>query len=184
MVVQEMCINNSRLENVLELKPMIVEDHRGRTIKDYSKELFEKKGIDFVPVETLILEGKRGTLRGIHFQRIREIPKLIHCLTGMLWVVVVDLRKESITLGQHLEMIIDEKTSLYIPKGYGLGTFCLDDTQLICQCGDVFVKEYDDGIKWDDVELGIKWPVDTVDDVLISEKDCNLHSYREYLEKE
>lgn len=184
MVVQEISLKNSNLENVLEFIPLIVEDHRGRTIKAYSSELFEKKGVDFVPVETLILEGKKGTLRGIHFQKVREIDKLIHCLKGKLWVVIVNLRKESTTVGQYMTTIIDESMALYIPKGYGLGTFSLEDTQVICQCGDVFVKEYDDGIKWDDVDLNIKWPVDMVDNVLISDKDSNLHSYREYLERE
>lgn len=183
MLIQEIEVINSELENVIILKPMIVRDYRGQTLKNYSKIVFKENGINFVPVETLIIEGNRGTLRGIHFQRVREIDKLVHCIKGKVWVVVVDLRKRSDTIGKYVAMQLDETMGIYIPKGYGLGTLSIENSVIICQCGDYFVREYDDGIIWDDKDLNINWPIQMVDKIFISDKDCNLQSYKEYLEE-
>ena len=165
-------------EDIKHILPLQVEDVRGRLIKSHSSILFENYGINFEPRETLVINSKKNVLRGIHFQRIKEVDKLLMCISGKIYFVAVDLREESDKFGKSCMSILNCGEETYIPKGFGIATLALEDSLLLCQYGEDYYDEYSTGIRWNDTMLGIKWPVE---EVIVSDKDKSLLSFREYI---
>jgi dTDP-4-dehydrorhamnose 3,5-epimerase len=75
------------------------------------------------------------------------------------------------------------KNELYIPGEFGHGYLVLEPSIVAYKCSEKFYGEYDDGIKWDDADIGIDWPVDGVDNIILSEKDRNLQSFKQFTDK-
>ena len=116
---------------------------------------------------------KKGTLRGMHFQvePFKE-TKIVRCLRGKIFDVIIDLRKESDTYKEWINVELDDKQNrkmLYIPEGFAHGFQTLeDDTEVFYQMSNWFSPEHAKGIKWNDEEFDIKWPIQNV---IISDKD-------------
>jgi len=90
--------------------------------------------------------------------------------------VAVDIRKDSKTFGKWVGVILNEKNKkqFYIPEGFAHGFLVLSDEAEFCyKCTDFYHPEDEGGIAWDDVEIGIEWPMEGIDEVIISEKDMN-----------
>lgn len=169
------------LSGVFKITPFQSSDDRGMLIKDYVQEVFEENGIKFEPVENLCIYSKRNVLRGLHFQRMEEQDKLIRCISGLIWAVVVDLRYGSPTFGSWIGEELAHEKELYIPRGFALGTYALQDSILECKCGEKFCPEYDDGICWNDEDLNICWPIEADSGVpIVSAKDKNLQKFKDY----
>ncbi len=122
-----------------------------------------------------------GTVRGFHYQ---EEPfaqtKLVQCITGALYDVIVDLRKDSPTFKQWQGFLLDAKEGkqLLVPKGFGHAVFTLDfNTRVFYKVDNIFSKEHDKGIFWNDPDLNIDWPY--TDNITISEKDSNHPTMKE-----
>lgn len=173
----------TEISGVVLVTPFYSADDRGSVIKDYSEKNFLDNGIEFVPKETLYISSQKKVLRGLHFQRIKGQAKLIRCIIGSIFGVVVDLRLESPTLGRWISYELDQKRreELFIPDGCAFGSLALEDALIVCKCGENYYKEYDDGIKWNDTDLNIRWPIK--DNLIISPKDRKLQSFRSYLMK-
>lgn len=157
-------------------------DERGTMVKAYSREMLLEHGIDFIPEESLHITSKAGVLRGLHFQRIKPQSKLVCCVYGRIWCVLVDIQKDSQTLGKWIceELTGESGKAIYVPAGCAFGSLALEDSLISCQCGERFYAEYDSGIRWDDPELKIQWPMDNVP--IVSEKDKKLKNLREFIE--
>lgn len=182
MVEQQYEFKDMGIPGVKLIHPLVVKDERGKMIKDYSKEIFFKHGVNINPIENLCINSKIGVIRGIHFQRTKEQPKLIRCIMGHLWGVVVDLRPESDMLGKWCSMDLTPIDEIFVPEQCAFGTLALEDSVFTCICGEKFYPEYDDGIVWNDVDLAISWPLENVGNkAVLSEKDRNLQTYRSYL---
>lgn len=160
-----------------------ISDFRGSVNKIFSNQILEKNGISFNIKEELIIYSKENVLRGLHFQKYVGQAKLIRVLSGKIFAVILDLQKDSNTFGKWGSLYLENNgKTLYIPKTCAFGSLAMEDTILSCKCGSEFIAEYSDGILWNDETIAIDWPLEVLNsNPIISEKDKNLQSLREYM---
>ncbi len=176
--------NETAMANVYEILPFESADKRGCLTKFYSSEIFNEFGVKFYPSESLLIKSRKYVLRGLHYQREKEISKLITCISGHLFSVILNMNSEEPEFGKWKSVELKEGSQLYVPCGYAFGTFALQDSIMICQCSEKTYAQFDEGVKWDDPDLNIKWPIDvTVCNPIISEKDNNLQRFKDYVNK-
>lgn len=157
-----------------------IEDNRGFFARAWCKKEFEEKGINSNLVQCNISYNKiKGTLRGMHYQiSPYQEAKLIRCIKGAIYDVIIDLRKESKTYMQWLGVELSDSNmkALYIPEGFAHGFITLtDDTYVFYQVSEFYNPDYERGILWNDPTFNIKWPVDVK---VISEKDKSWRIYK------
>lgn len=174
-------IKETKLAGVFILARPTFSDDRGFFRETFRKEDLEKKlGYEFNPVQANHSRSKKGVLRGIH---VAPWHKLVTVISGEVQQVVVDLRKESPTLGQHISMLINEenKISLCIPAGCGNAYLVLsDEVDYTYLTTDYWTPGREIGIKYDDKQLEIKWEIDHL---VLSEKDLQNESLNEVISK-
>ncbi len=165
------------IEGIIEVEPAIFGDTRGSFRESYKKTEFVKNGIaeDFVQDNHSV--SSKGVLRGIHFQTAPMAQgKLVKVTRGSVWDVAVDLRPDSPTFKQWWGVELSEENGkmFYIPPGFGHGFVTLDDdTHFHYKCTEEYSAEHDGGVKWNDPDLAIEWPIEGLT-VAVSEKDENL----------
>ena len=147
---------------MIELEPR--EDERGFLARTYCEEEFGNRGLGVHwPQCNLTLTRRRGMVRGLHYQAApKSEAKLIRCVAGAVWDVVVDLRPDSSTFGQweSFELTGENHRQLYVPGNFAHGFQCLtDNCQLFYQMSESYVPELARGVRWDDPQLRIPWPV-------------------------
>lgn len=182
-MIQKFSFEELDLEGAYLIKPFVAYDDRGYFIKDYSKEVFEDNGIFHDLKEVFYTNSKKGVVRAIHFQRIKEQAKLVRCVSGKIYDVIVDLRKDSPTFGEWRGFFLSEenKEQLFIPEHFGHGYLVIEPSVVSYKCGEKFYGEYDDGIMWNDPTIGIEWPLELVNsEVILSDKDQKLISFHEF----
>jgi dTDP-4-dehydrorhamnose 3,5-epimerase len=156
------------------------EDERGYFARVFCSEQFAEQGLETDYVQNSISQNRRrGTLRGLHYQAepAAEV-KLVQCLRGSLFDVIIDLRPRSATYCRWygLELSAANKRLLYIPQGFAHGFQTLeDDTLVYYMISQTFAPEYARGVRWDDPVFGIKWPLANP---IISDKDRRLPDYK------
>lgn len=170
------------------IKPFAAEDERGSLIKDYNIDTFYKNGLKHDLKEVFYTVSHKGVIRATHFQEVKQQAKLVRCISGRIYDVIVDLRKNSPTYGKWkgFELTGENHYCLYVPEYFGHGYLVLEDSVVSYKCSEVFYGEYDSGIKWDDPDIGIEWPlgeIGGVKNLIISEKDQRLQSLKEYTKK-
>lgn len=171
------------IEGLQIIHPFIVCDERGYFMKTFEASEFKKHGIEFENAEDITSFSHKGVLRGVHFQTRHSQEKLVRVLHGEAWDVAVDLRENSPTYGEWRGFYLSEenKLSVYIPSGFAHGFLALsDDVIFSYRCGHLYEPLYDTGILWNDKDLGIDWPLDKVDKLIISEKDQKLQSFQNF----
>jgi len=169
-----MNIQPGKLEGVFHLQPRLFRDDRGYFFEAYNQTNFNAGGIDLVFVQDNQSFSSKGTLRGLHFQKPQPQDKLVRVLSGQIFDVAVDIRRDSPTFGQWESRIIssDEKNQMLIPVGFAHGFQVLSDTaEILYKCTDTYFPSGDRGILWSDPDLDIPWPLPNP---LLSEKDRNL----------
>lgn len=176
------------LKSAFLITPFSVQDERGEFVKDYNYDLFKKNGINHSLQETFYTISKRGVIRAIHFQMDKQQAKLVRCVKGHIYDVIVDLRPDSPTFGEWrgFDLTEDNKYELYVPKYFGHGYLVLEDSVVSYKCGEVFYSEGDSGIIYNDPEINIKWPLEKIgglENIIISERDKNLMSFSDYKSK-
>lgn len=158
------------------------EDVRGSFSKRYEKSSYEKNGISFHTDEIFYSISHKNVIRGLHFQGCKPQAKIVSVVCGGVWDVIVDLRKESATYGKWEAIMLNEenKTSLYVPRGFAHGFLATEDnTVMIYQCEGEYLPDYDTGIRFDDPDFGIDWPVN-ISEAIISPRDKNLMYFEEF----
>tara|TARA_B100000809_G_C14942051_1_gene460792 strand:- start:144 stop:674 length:531 start_codon:yes stop_codon:yes gene_type:complete len=158
---------------IIELEKL--EDERGFFSRSWDRNEFKEQGLNHNLVQCNIsFSKKRGTLRGMHFQKKPfEETKLVRCTRGKIFDVIIDLRAESNTYKKWIGMELksDDFKMLYIPEGFAHGFQTLEDnTEVFYQVSNWFSPEHERGIRWDDKELDIKWPINNP---IISKKDLS-----------
>ena len=173
------------LKGAYLIKPFYATDHRGGLIKDYNIDMFQENGINHDLKEVFYTISKRGVIRATHFQLVKQQAKLVRCVSGHVYDVIVDLRPDSPTYGQWrgFHLTGDNTNMLLVPEYFGHGYLVVDDSIVSYKCGEVFYGEGDSGIMHDDPDIGIKWPFELIggkENLIISEKDLNLMSFKDY----
>ncbi len=159
-------------KGLILIKPKVFQDARGYFLESFNRDKFRAIGIDeeFLQ-DNQSLSGK-GIVRGLHFQSPPHAQgKLVRVIKGSVLDVVVDIRKNSTTYGQHYDVELNETNflMLYIPPGFAHGFATLeDDTIFSYKCTDVYHPETEGGLQWNDREFGIDWKMK---DPILSEKD-------------
>lgn len=179
---------STEIEGLVEVTPFNADDIRGCFTKDYSREVFEANGIDHNLAEVFYTTSHKGVIRALHFQRVVQQPKLVRCIWGHVWDVVVDLRKDSATFKKWLafDLVGKEHNEILVPAGCAHGYLVLEDSIVSYKCSEKFYGEYDDGILWDDPDIGVAWPLDCIggrEKIILAEKDKNLQSFKQFMEK-
>lgn len=186
--MQKFSFEELPLKGAYLIKPFFADDLRGGFIKDYSKEVFEKNGINHELLEVFYTISKKGVLRAIHFQEVNQQPKLVRCVSGRVFDVIVDLRPESPTFKKWLGFYLtgENMDELLVPAHFGHGYLVLEDSIVSYKCSAPFDGEHDSGIIYNDPDINVKWPFDDIggiDKLIISDKDKNLQSFDVYLKK-
>lgn len=160
------------LKGVIEFTPKKFGDSRGWFMESYNRQVLEEIGITATFVQDNQSCSSKNVLRGLHFQKPPfSQAKLVRVLSGRALDVVVDIRKDSPTYGQHLTVELDAEkaNSLFIPIGFAHGFLTLDDnTNFFYKCSDHYNKESEGGLLWNDPALGINW---NTENPVISESD-------------
>jgi dTDP-4-dehydrorhamnose 3,5-epimerase len=165
------------LNDVILIKPAVFADERGFFLESYKSSDFTAAGIDLVFVQDNHSFSKKNVLRGLHFQMHPKAQgKLIRVVKGAIWDIAVDIRRHSFTFKQWVSETIsgENNNMLYIPPGFAHGFIALtDEVHLMYKCTAEYSQENDRGIRWDDPDLAIPWPVEKP---IVSEKDRALPS--------
>ena len=178
-----MAIIKTNIEGLLIIEPQIFGDERGYFFESYNEERFLKEtGLVVRFVQDNESKSRRGVLRGLHFQRAPYAQsKLVRVVRGQVLDVAVDIRKGSATYGKYVavELSAENHRQLFIPKGFAHGYVVLeDDTIFQYKCDEFYHPEAEDGIAWNDPEIGIEWSIDPAE-VILSERDKNRVSLSE-----
>jgi dTDP-4-dehydrorhamnose 3,5-epimerase len=181
-MIQKFEFNEMDLKGAYIIKPFYATDERGGLIKDYNIDSYRDAGIEYDLKETFYTISKRGVIRAIHFQLERPQPKLMRCVSGRVFYVIVDLRPESDTFGQYrtMELSGEEPVCVLCPAGFGQGYLVIEDAIMSYKAAEVFYGPGDAGIMYNDSKIGIEWPFEMIggkDNMIISDKDLKLMSF-------
>lgn len=176
-----MIFNETKLRGayIIEVEPL--EDDRGSFARTFCREEFETHGLNsFVAQCNISQNRKKGTLRGMHYQVAPHAEaKLVTCLAGSIYDVIIDLRPDSITCCQWVAVELSarhRRSLIYIPEGFAHGFQTLeDDTEVFYQMSYAYVPESARGLRWDDPMFAISWPDGSP---TLSERDKNYPDFR------
>lgn len=169
----------SHIEGLIEIFPSIFPDERGIFFESYSEKKFKENGLDLNFVQDNQSFSHKGVLRGLHFQaNPHGQGKLVKVSYGKALDVVVDLRKDSKTFGQHKSFILDTErhNMIFIPVGFGHGFLALEDVVLQYKCTGLYNKQSEGGIIWNDKDLNINWGIENP---IVSSKDLELPTFEQ-----
>ena len=164
----------TEIEGVYIIEPVIFEDSRGYFFESYNEAEFIKNGILNRFVQDNQSKSSYGVIRGLHCQLGEHSQaKLVRVLKGKVLDVAVDIRKDSPTFGKHVavELSAENQRQLFIPRGFLHGFSVLsEDAVFAYKCDNLYCKQAEFGIRYDDPEIGIDWKI-PLDKVVTSEKD-------------
>ena len=186
-MIQPFAFKETKIKGLIEVTPFNADDIRGSFTKDYSKEIFEANGIRHDLMEVFYTTSHKGVIRALHFQRVKQQPKLVRCITGHVYDVVVDLRKDSPTYKMWLgfDLIGERHNEILVPAGCAHGYLVLEPSIVSYKCAEKFYDEYDDGIMWNDKDISVEWPLEKIggkEKLIIADKDKNLQTFKEFEE--
>ncbi len=167
----------TELPECLILEPNVHADDRGFFLESWNRKTFEEIGLDVDFVQDNHSVSSRGVLRGIHYQIEKPQGKLVRITQGSVFDVAVDLRRRSPTFGRWTatRLSMENMRMLWIPPGFGHAFLVLSEqAHFQYKCTEFYSPEHDRGIRWDDPEIGIEWPVETSFEPKLSEKDIAL----------
>ena len=166
-----MKIIETSLPGCLVIEPAVFGDERGVFFETWNADRFGEHGLPVKFVQSNVSTSVKGVLRGLHYQWPRPQGKLVSVLEGEVYDVAVDIRRGSPNFGRWEAVILsaDNRRQLWIPEGFAHGFAVLSEHAVFNDlCTDVYVKEADAGVRWNDGDIGVDWPVS---DPLLSAKD-------------
>lgn len=174
-------IRKTSIEGVLEITPRVFPDGRGYFYESWNQRTFANHGLDFTFLQDNQSKSQKHVLRGLHFQNPpHQQGKLVRVISGSALDVAVDIRKNSPTYGQHEKVVLSaEKCNMFwVPPGFAHGFLTLeDDTIFAYKCTNFYNKEAEQGMMWNDPDLGIDWGIT---DAQLSDKDKVYKPFREF----
>jgi dTDP-4-dehydrorhamnose 3,5-epimerase len=172
----------TKLKGLFVLKPKVFEDERGYFFESYNQNLFKQAGINFDFVQDNQSLSQKGVLRGLHFQNPPHAQgKLVRVITGSVFDVAVDIRKDSSTYGQWFGLELTEKNKwmMFVPPGFAHGFLTLENNTIFSyKCTNFYNKVAEDCLLWNDKDLNINW---NFDKPLLSSKDLEGKPFKGFL---
>ena len=172
------------IEGLKVIVPKVFGDERGYFMETYHYEDYKAAGIDQVFVQDNQSSSRKGVLRGLHFQKEFPQDKLVRVLSGEVFDVAVDLREGSATFGKWFGVVLsaENKKQFFIPKNFAHGFLVLSDyAEFAYKCTDFYHPNDEGGILYNDLEIGVEWPVPEGMELIMSEKDQKWGGIREYM---
>lgn len=166
-----MNITKTKFPGVIIIEPKVFRDSRGFFKESFQNNTYKDIGIDYKFVQDNHSHSIKGTLRGLHFQKKKPQGKLVSCIKGAVYDVIVDINPNSKTFGEYLGIKLTENNhkQIWIPPGYAHGFCVLSETaDFIYKCTNYYDPNDEAGLIWNDPDIGIDWPIDQP---IISEKD-------------
>ena len=174
-------IESRPLEDAAVIVPEVFQDQRGFFTETFRTDQFRALGLPWEFVQDNHSGSVKGVLRGLHFQWEPPMGKLMRVTRGAAFLVAVDIRKGSPTLGKWFGVEATEKNRkmVWAPAGFARG-FCVlsDYAEIQYKCTGIYNNKGESGIRWDDPEIGVAWPVA---DAILSEKDRKAQTLAEWL---
>ena len=174
-------IESRHLTDVVVVVPDIFEDARGFFSETYRADQFHSLGLPTEFVQDNHSRSARGVVRGLHFQWDPPMGKLMRVTAGAAYLVAVDIRKGSPTLGKWvgIECSPDNRRMIWAPAGFARG-FCslCEGTEIQYKCTGIYNSKAESAVRWNDPTIGVVWPVV---DASVSEKDRNAMTLSEWL---
>ncbi len=164
--------NETKIKGVYIIDVKTYGDERGYFMETYKESDFAVAGLDYKFVQDNQSSSKKGVLRGLHFQKTHPQAKLVRVLSGEVFDVAVDLRKNSETYGKWAGVLLSAENhrQFMIPRGFAHGFLVVSDyAEFAYKCDDFYHPDDEGGIMWNDPDIGIDWG--DVSGVILSEKD-------------
>ena len=157
-----MKVVETSLPGCVVIEPAVFGDDRGFFYESYNAEKFKAAGLDLRFVQSNVSRSAKGVLRGLHYQWPNPQGKFVSVLEGEVYDVAVDIRRGSPTFGRWEAVVLsaENRRQFWIPEGFAHGFAVLSERAVFSYlCTDVYVKEADAGVRWNDGSIGIDWPV-------------------------
>ncbi len=176
-------VETCEIEGLKVITPAVYGDARGYFMETYNYNDFKAAGIDVEFVQDNQSASKQGVLRGLHFQKNFPQDKLVRVIKGEVFDVAVDLREGSKTFGKWHGVLLTEenKKQFFVPKGFAHGFLVLSEYAEFCyKCSDFYHPEDESGLKYDDPDIGVEWPIPEGMELTLSEKDTKWGGIKEF----
>ena len=171
----------TKIPELIVIEPKVYGDSRGFFLETYHKESFAEGGIEADFVQDNHSRSTKGVLRGMHFQVKNPQGKLVRVISGEVYDVAVDMRKNSTTFRQWYGLVLSEgnKKMMYVPEGFAHGFFVLSDyAEFTYKCTRFYDRSDESGFRYDDKTVDISWPLEGIVP-LVSDKDLQLGGFLE-----
>ncbi|KNY29651.1 dTDP-4-dehydrorhamnose 3,5-epimerase [Pseudobacteroides cellulosolvens] len=165
------------IKDLYVIEPKVFGDNRGYFMETYNYNDFKEAGLDMAFVQDNQSKSFKGVLRGLHFQVNFPQGKLVRVLSGEVFDVGVDMRKDSPTYKKWFGVVLsaENKKQFYVPPGFAHGFLVLsDEAEFAYKCTEFYHPEDESGIMWNDPSIGIEWPLEGINEIVLSEKDKKL----------
>lgn len=165
------------IKDLYVIEPKVFGDNRGYFMETYNYTDFKEAGLDMAFVQDNQSKSFKGVLRGLHFQVNFPQGKLVRVLSGEVFDVGVDMRKDSPTYKKWFGVVLsaENKKQFYVPPGFAHGFLVLsDEAEFAYKCTEFYHPEDESGIIWNDPSIGIEWPLEGIGEIVLSEKDKKL----------
>ena len=176
------------IKGLYVIEPTVFKDERGYFVETYNQNDFREAGLNMVFVQDNQSMSAKGVLRGLHFQKQYPQGKLVRAVRGTVFDVAVDLRSDSGTYGKWFGVVLsaENKKQFFIPKNFAHGFVVLSEhAEFAYKCTDFYHPNDEGGLKWNDPDIGIEWPLPqgmTEEELTISDKDHKWSGIKEYIE--
>ena len=179
----KLTVETCEIEGLRVVTPQLHGDERGYFMETYQYEDFKAAGIDRVFVQDNQSSSAHGVLRGLHFQIEHPQAKLVRVVRGEVFDVAVDLREGSATFGKWfgVRLSAENRKQFYVPEGFAHGFLVLSDYAEFCyKCTDYYHPGDEGGLRYNDPDIGIEWPIGEGMELNINERDRNWGGIKEY----
>lgn len=170
------------IPEVILIRPKVFGDPRGYFLETWQEARFADAGIDVHFVQDNHSHSGRGVLRGLHYQIRQPQGKLVRVVTGSVFDVAVDIRRSSPTFGRWVGYELSDQNHhiLWVPPGFAHGYLVLSEcADFVYRCTDFYAPQAERAIRWDDPDLGVRWPLPGGDAPVVSGKDSAAPSFRD-----
>jgi dTDP-4-dehydrorhamnose 3,5-epimerase len=166
----------TEVPDVLLVEYIVFEDHRGFFLESWRADKFHAAGITLPFVQDSHSRSSSGVLRGLHYQIQQPQGKLVRAVVGEVFDVAVDLRRSSATFGRWVGVTLSasNKRALWIPPGFAHGFYVTSDVaELLYKSTDYYAPQHERILRWNDPEIGIKWPIGSNARPILSARDAS-----------
>lgn len=173
-------------DGLIVFKPQIFEDARGFFAETYNKKELYELGISDEFIQDNHSMSQKGVLRGLHFQKQFAQAQIVRVVRGVIYDVAVNINPKSNHFGKYLgiELSAENHYEYYMSKDYAHGFLVLSDhAEVLYKCSQNYHPECECGIRYDDTDINIDWPLDSIENLIISERDSDYMTLQELFGK-